>query len=311
MSLSPLSSPSPATAGASGPGKLRFICNLHSGRGGRNARLLPRLRDFIAARGLDADLIVTEGPGHATELARDAVRLGCARVVAVGGDGTVNEVAQALLHTPTALAIVPSGSGNGLARYLRLPASPRAALELAVGPRARAVQLDAGAAAGRPFFNAMGIGLDAEISRRFNRLTTRGLPAYLRTGLGAFFGRQSERVRIVADGRAEEREALIVAVANSDQYGNGAIVAPGARADDGVLDLIAVGPVGTAAALLLAARLFLGTFDRSPAVHRLRSPRFQLRRAAPGLLHTDGEVHEAPADLEIAVQPRSLRVLTP
>ncbi|HEX3730843.1 MAG TPA: diacylglycerol kinase family protein, partial [Opitutaceae bacterium] len=302
MNVSPLSSLPAATS--TGPGKLRFICNLHSGRGGRNARLLPRLRAFIGARGLDADLAVTEGRGHATELAREAARLGCARVVAVGGDGTVNEVAQALLHTPAALAIVPSGSGNGLARYLRVPAAPFAALELAVGPRSRAVLLDAGTAAGLPFFNAMGIGLDAEISRRFNQLTRRGLPAYLRTGLAAFFGRQSERVRITAESRAEEVEALIVAVANSDQYGNGAIVAPGARADDGVLDLIAVGPVGTAAAVLLAARLFLGTFDRSPAVRRLRSPRFQLRRPGPGLLHTDGEVHHAAAEIEIAVQPR-------
>ncbi|HVW22578.1 MAG TPA: diacylglycerol kinase family protein, partial [Opitutaceae bacterium] len=277
----------------------------------RNQRLLPRLRAFIAARGLDADLAVTEGPGHATELARDAVRRGCARVVAVGGDGTVNETAQALLHTPAALAIVPSGSGNGLARYLGLPASPLAALELATAPRARAVQLDAGDVAGRPFFNAMGIGLDAEISRRFKRLTRRGLPAYLRTGLAAFLGRRSERVAIGAGGRTEEREILIVAVANSDQYGNGAIVAPGARADDGVLDLVAVGPVGPPAAALLAVRLFLGTFDRSPAVRRLRSPRFVLRRPAPGLLHTDGEVHEGPAGIEVVVQPRSLRVLTP
>ena len=111
--------------------KLSIIFNPRSGRNGRNLGLRPLLQDFIGARGLDAKLAMTEGPGHATVLARDAVFDGCQRVVAVGGDGTMNEIAQALLQTPAALALVPCGSGNGLARHLGVPSSSRQALELA------------------------------------------------------------------------------------------------------------------------------------------------------------------------------------
>jgi diacylglycerol kinase (ATP) len=292
-------------------GKMRLIFNARSGRFRRNAQLLPLLRNFIAARSLNAELLLTEGPGHATVLARDAVREGCGRVIAVGGDGTVNEVAQALRYTPAVLGIVPTGSGNGLARHLRLPGPAAAALELATAPHARVADLDTGAVNGRPFFNAMGLGLDAEISRRFNRLTRRGLPAYVRTALGAFLTSRTEPCVISAGGQSEAMEILLVAIANSDQYGNGARIAPGARADDGLLDLIAVGRVGPLGAAILGARLFLGSFDRGRQVKRLRGPRFRIERTAPGVIHTDGEVHSADAHLEVVVHPRSLRVVIP
>ena len=298
-------------ARSAGAGRMRLIFNARSGRLRRNAQLLPLLRNFIAAHGLDAELVLTEGPGHATVLAREALRDGCGRVIAVGGDGTVNEVAQALRDTPAVLAIVPTGSGNGLARHLRLPGSPAAALALATAADVRVANLDTGAVNGRPFFNAMGLGLDAEISRRFNRLTRRGLPAYLRTALGAFLGCRAERCVVTAGGQTEALEVLLIAIANSDQYGNGARIAPGARADDGILDLVAVGRVGPVGGAILAARLFLGSFDRGPGVRHLRCARFRIERAAPGIIHTDGEVHPADALLEIVVHPRSLQVVVP
>jgi diacylglycerol kinase (ATP) len=292
-------------------GKMRLIFNARSGRFHRNAQLLPLLRNFVAARSLEAELHLTEGPGHATVLAREAMRAGCRRVVAVGGDGTVNEVAQALRHTPGVLGIVPTGSGNGLARHLRLPGPAAAALALATAADPHIADLDTGAVNGRPFFNAMGLGLDAEISRRFNRLTRRGLPAYIRTALGAFLSSRTEPCVIAAGGHSEALEVLLIAIANSDQYGNGARIAPGARADDGQLDLIAVGRVGPIGGSILAARLFLGSFDHGRQVRRLKGPHFRIERAAPGPIHTDGEVHPADAHLEIVVHPRSLRVVIP
>ena len=150
--------------------KLRFVFNPKSGRPRRNAPVLPLLRSFISARALDADLVSTEGPGHATEIARDAVAAGCLRVIAVGGDGTVNEVAQALIHTPAAMGLVPCGSGNGLALHLGLPRSLTGALDLATGTSGRLAELDTGTVNGLPFVNAMGLGLDADVARRFNRL---------------------------------------------------------------------------------------------------------------------------------------------
>src|SRR5688500_7524765 len=159
--------------------KTCFIYNPHSGRNRRRRGLATSIRDFISAQSLDATLQLTEGPGHATELARDAVYRGHELVVAVGGDGTMNEVAQALLNSPAALALVPCGSGNGLALHLGLPRSPLPALQLATGEGARILNVDTGTANGHPFINAMGLGLDADVSCRFNRLTRRGLPAYV------------------------------------------------------------------------------------------------------------------------------------
>lgn len=291
--------------------KTRFILNPRSGRNARRPQLAADIRAFIAAHRLDASLVSTNGPGHATVLARAALADGCARVIAVGGDGTMNEIAQALLHAPAALGLLPCGSGNGLALHLRLPTDPRRALELAVDRHARIAAIDTGSANGHPFFNAMGTGFDAEISRRFNQLARRGLPAYARTGLAAFVRHRAQRVSIRADGRLHSFDTLLVAVANSDQYGNGARFAPGARVDDGQLDLVAVRPVNVLSALPLVARLFLGGFDRSPRVLHLRSGRFVIERPATALIHTDGETHPTSASVEVRVHPRSLRLLLP
>jgi diacylglycerol kinase (ATP) len=293
--------------------KTRFILNPTSGRNRRRPELAASLRDFIASRSLSADVVITEGPGHATELAREAALAGCTQVVAVGGDGTMNEVAQALLHTPAALALVPCGSGNGLALHLGLPTSLRSALDLIArtGTSGRIASVDTGSANGRPFFNAMGLGLDADVSQRFNTLTKRGLPAYARTAFAAFRDLRTEHVTLTAGSHRESLDILLVAVANSDQYGNNARIAPGARVDDGSLDLIAVRPVGLFGAAALATSLFTGRFDTSPHVRRLRGPRFVIERAAPGLIHTDGETHATDARVEVVVHPRSLRVLVP
>jgi len=292
--------------------KTRFIVNPNSGRNRRNRRLVAAVQAFVADQRLDADLVVTRGPGHATELARAALAAGCERVVAVGGDGTVNDTAQPLIGSSTVLALVPCGSGNGLARHLGVPLRLRRALALLADPTARVVAVDTGTANGHPFFNVMGAGFDADISRRFNNLPQRGLAAYAQAGLRAFFRHRAERVTITdADGHAETIDAFIVAVANSDQYGNNARLAPGARVNDGMLDLVAVRSPGFFDAVVLVARLFLGSFDRSPQVRRLRSTRFVIRRPAPGLIHTDGETHTTDATVEVAVRPRSLRLLVP
>jgi YegS/Rv2252/BmrU family lipid kinase len=291
--------------------KTRFILNPVSGRNRRRPWMVPAIRDFVARHVLDADLVVTESPGHATLLAREAAAGGCELVVAVGGDGTMNEVAQALLHTPVALGLVPCGSGNGLALHLDLPVELDAALALIAGGGGRVALLDTGEADGKPFFNAMGLGLDADVSARFNGLVRRGLPAYVRTALAALRAMRPERVCVTNCTSRDEFEVLLVAVANSDQYGNHARIAPGARVDDGALDLVAVPPVNFAGAVLLAARLFAGTLDRSPHVRRLRGARFTIDRVAPGMIHTDGETHAAGARVEVTVRPQSLHVLVP
>jgi diacylglycerol kinase (ATP) len=291
--------------------KTLFIFNPCSGRNRRRPALADAIRGFIAARALDAEFAMTEGPGHATALAREAAIAGHEVVVAVGGDGTMNEVAQGLLDTPAALALVPCGSGNGLALHLGLPRAPLAALQLAAGTGSRVVAVDTGVANGKPFFNAMGLGFDADVSRRFNRLVRRGLPAYARVALSALRSLRSQRCTITAGPRTETIDALLVAVANSDQYGNNARIAPGARIDDGRLDLVAVSGGSWLGVAALVPRLFLGNLDRSPLVTRFAGPRFVIDRVAPGLIHTDGETHEAGARVEVVVRPQSLRMVIP
>jgi diacylglycerol kinase family enzyme len=157
----------------------------------------------------------------------------------------------------------------------------------------------------------MGLGLDADVSRRFNRLTRRGLPAYIRVAFSALRALRSERCIITAGPRRETLDVLLIAVANSDQYGNNARIAPGARVDDGRLDLVAIKSMGLARAATLIPRLFLGNLDQSPDVTRFNGPRFVIDRVTAGLIHTDGETHATGSRVEVVVQPRSLRMLIP
>jgi diacylglycerol kinase family enzyme len=244
-------------------------------------------------------------------LARAAAQQGAEVVAAVGGDGTMNEVAQGLLGAPTALALVPCGSGNGLALHLRVPRSLPGALRLAIDPEATVREIDSGEVAGLPFFNAMGIGLDADISRRFNGLERRGLPAYIRAGWSAWRERRPVQCTLEVGAERHALAALLVSVLNSDQYGNNARIAPGAEVDDGALDLVAVTAPGVLGVARLLPRLFSGSLQSAPGVLRRSARRFALVRTAPGPLHTDGEVHAGPARLEVVVRPRSLRVLVP
>ncbi len=231
--------------------KARFIFNPRSGHNARNPYLLDRAKAFIAEQRLDATVVLTERPRHATDLARAAVTDGCDLVVAIGGDGTMNEVAAALTGTTTALGLIPCGSGNGLGRHLGIPNPGQGAFRALLHGRPRA--MDVGFANGIPFFNAMGLGFDAEISEQFNHLTRRGLPAYVRT-TGRLWFKYQPQLYTIRNGTSQlTTPAFIVAVANSDQYGNDCFIAPGATVDDGELDLTVIKRVSLLSALPLAA----------------------------------------------------------
>ncbi len=289
--------------------RTRFIFNPHSGHNRRDPYLLDRTRTFIAEQGLTAEVALTERPRHATELARAAIADSCELVVAIGGDGTLNEVAAALVGSPAALGLIPCGSGNGLGRHLGIPDPGRGAYRTLLNGRIRTI--DTGVANGHAFFNAMGLGFDAEISSRFNHLTRRGLTAYVRTGLSAWFGYRPQPYTIVNGTSSLETPAFIVAIANSDQYGNDCFIAPGARVDDGRLNLTVLKHVSTLNALPLAWRLFRGKLDGSPQAVRLEGEHFVITRPAAGPIHTDGEVHETGAVVDVQVRPSSLRILVP
>jgi diacylglycerol kinase family enzyme len=164
---------------------------------------------------------------------------------------------------------------------------------------------------GHPFFTAAGLGFEAEVSARFNHFAHRGFLRYFVAGAPLFRASQFQEYRIGYGAHQERRNAFTLAVANSDQYGNHAFIAPGARVDDGLLNLTIVPPVTLLNALPLLWRLFAGTLGRSPGVILRQSAAFAVERAAPGLIHTDGETHLAGQRVEFTPRPRSLRVLAP
>lgn len=289
--------------------KTRFIFNPRSGHNAKNPRLLDRARAFIREHALDANVVLTERPRHATELARRAVTEGCGLVVAIGGDGTLNEVAAGLVGTNAVFGLIPCGSGNGLGRHLGIPGPGQGAFRTLIEGRVRAI--DTGEINGIPFFNAAGFGFDAEIAHRFNQLTRRGLSAYVRTTLGALAHYRAQPCLIRNGVASLQTNAFLLTVANSDQYGNDCFIAPGASVEDGQLDLTVITRASVFNAGPLAARLFLKKIGGSSSVVRLRGDHFTIERAAPGLIHTDGETHVADATLEIVVRPRSLRIMVP
>ncbi len=289
--------------------KLRFIFNPRSGHNARNPHLLVRAREFITQHRLDATLVPTERPRHATELARRAVDEGCDIIVAIGGDGTMNEVATALVHTPATLGLIACGSGNGLARHLGVFGSPRHMFGTLLTGRPRVI--DSGLIDGHPFFNAAGLGFEAVIAEKFATLKQRGFLRYLTVSVSTFRHYRSEPCTIRAADQTLRTPVFTLAVANCDQYGNNAYIAPGARVDDGLLDLTAVPPVGVFNAIPLVAQLFTKRLDRNARVPRFRAAAFTLERATPGLIHTDGEPHQAGTAIAVTTRPQSLRVLVP
>ncbi|TVR52474.1 MAG: diacylglycerol kinase family lipid kinase [Puniceicoccaceae bacterium] len=296
-----------ATTGARGP--FVFIINPVSGKRGRHPGRLRRLEAFLKRRHLEAEWRVTEGPGHATQLAREAVAAGAGTVVSIGGDGTMNEVAAGLVGGPACYGMIPTGSGNGLGRHLGLPMAFDRALETLLVCRERTI--DTGEVNGRPFFNVMGMGFDAEIGRRFNASARRGFLPYVTTTLRCYFTYQPACYRVESPAGGFEGEAFLLAVANSSQYGNNAHIAPRARLDDGALDLVAVTSGRLRDAPVLGVRLFGRTIDRSPKVTTLAGPTFAVKVSRPVEMHTDGEYHGLSDTFAIRVRPASLRVLAP
>jgi YegS/Rv2252/BmrU family lipid kinase len=261
----------------------------------------------------DYAVYLTREAGHATQLAAEAAAAGADLVLAVGGDGTANEVAQGLLGSRAALGIVPAGSGNGLARALRIPMRPDAALAALEGGEGR--RMDVGFLNGRPFLNVAGVGFDAVVGHAFHeagrRGGRRGLLAYLRLSLAALRSYRPPRLAIEVAPDRLEVSAFVVTFANGPQYGSGAVVNPGARLDDGRLEVVVLeeGPRWRTA--LAAPRLFLGGVERAPGYRRLAGASALVTAAVPAAVHCDGDPAGASGRIEVSLRPRALEVVAP
>jgi diacylglycerol kinase (ATP) len=293
--------------------KVAVIINPISGAGRR--RDVARVRAEQAAalveqRQLDAEVFVTERPGHARELAGAGLRRGVTTFVAWGGDGTVNEIGSALVGSDATLAIVPSGSGNGLARELGVPLDPAAAFQLVFDGRSRLI--DAGELDGHLFFNIAGIGLDARVAHRFAEggLARRGFVRYLELAAREVASFTPDEYALTADDRDINVRPLLIAIANARQYGNGALIAPEALLDDGKLDLVVVDYLPAWRVLMHAPKLFAGTVARVPGVSITKTSTLGIASDAALVYHVDGEPHVGASRVTARIHSRALRVIS-
>lgn len=289
--------------------KVKLIYNPKSGLMRYPLRIRKIIDLTLSDASFDYDLVETKYRGHAQELAVQAAADGYDAVVAVGGDGTANEVASGLLHKPCSLGIIPIGSGNGLARGLSIPISVRRATRLLLEGTKRLV--DAGQIENRNFFIVTGIGFDALIGKLFDDRSLRGPLPYFYIGVREFFFYHPELITLVFDNKKLTVRPLLVTIANTKQWGNGVTIAPKAEPDDGLLDVCIIHRINALRALYHFPKLFTGKIEKVREYERYQTTSLRVIRQKPGPFHVDGEPVDASHILHISIKHLALSVIVP
>jgi len=286
--------------------KALFIINPVSG--GKKKDGVPGLiRDHLDLNIFDYDIAFSAGVAHAREIAREA----CGKfaiIVAVGGDGTVNEVASGIAGSDTVLGIIPFGSGNGLSRFLSIPMQPQAAFDAL--NKSRVINIDAAKMNGSWFFNMAGMGFDAHISHVFAQGSEkRGFFGYFKSSIQEIAKYKSHTYHINIDGKEYDREAFMLSFANSSQYGNNAHVSPQASVQDGLLDICIIKPFPLWRFPEMGLRMFTRTADTSKYVEIIQGKHITVTRQDHGPVHLDGEPTIAGTKFDIELVPGILKVI--
>lgn len=286
--------------------KIGFIINPVSGTH-RKDYWPDTIHQHIDKDMFDVAVYFTERPGHAFEMACRLVEKGVMYIVAIGGDGTVNEVASALRDTPAVMGIIPCGSGNGLARHLHIPLHMVDALKMLNKPRV--VSIDYGLVNDKPFFCTFGVGFDALISREFSKSHRRGQIKYLSIIAKEFFFYHAKKYSLKVNGEKFKEKALVVTVANSAQYGNNGYIAPLADIADGELDICIIKPFPVTYAVLIAYLLVSKKIHTSKYYRTQRGKKITLKRKCEGNVHLDGDPYMMGKKLKIKVVPQGLKIM--
>ncbi|MFZ4521869.1 MAG: diacylglycerol/lipid kinase family protein [Bacteroidales bacterium] len=256
-----------------------------------------------------ASIAYTNAPGHATELSRKAAEDGIEIVVAVGGDGTVNETAAGLVDTKTALAIIPSGSGNGLARHLKIPMNLKRSIEII--NNGKHLKIDTATINDQLFVNLAGVGFDASVAKKFAVAGKRGFSTYLRITANSYRNYEPKQYSLVIDGKVYRRRALLISFANSSQFGNNTSIDPDASVSDGYIDVCIVGKMPFWKTFFLGPLLFLNKFDQTRYVEIIRAKEVILKRKKGKSIHLDGDPKIMGKELTMKINPLSLNVIVP
>ncbi len=286
--------------------KIAFIINPISGTG-KKEDLPSLIREELDIRLFDSEIVFTKSRGDGTVLAKSFVEKGYPYVVAVGGDGTVNEIAQALVHTDCSLGIIPIGSGNGLARHLSIPMNTRKAIQQLNS--SESIKMDYGLVNGRPFFCTCGTGFDAYVSTEFAKGQRRGIMTYLEKIITGYFSYKSQNYHLKGRGIDLNAKAFVLTFANASQWGNNAYIAPQASVQDGKMDISIMSNFPILAIPSLALQLFAKTIDKDLFMTTLRSEEITLFRDEPGPFHYDGEPYEEGTEIHVKTIPDGLKVL--
>lgn len=283
-----------------------FIMNPISGTASK-AGIPDIIEAHLDRERFDYDIKLTEYANHAAELARQAVSDNVDIVVAVGGDGTVNEVARSLVHTQTALGIIPCGSGNGLARHLMIPMNIRKAIHII--NICEIHDLDYGIINGHPFFCTCGMGFDAFVSMKFAEAGKRGPITYVQKVLEEGVKYQPETYDIQDGNGSIEYKAFLISCANASQYGNNAYIAPQASMSDGLMDVIIMEPFDFIEAPQISIDMFNKTLDKSSKIKTFRTKELHIHRSKPGVIHYDGDPVMADADVDVQLQEKGVKMI--
>ena len=286
--------------------KIAFIMNPISGTTSKDR--IPHLIETTLDQDLyEYNILMTERAGHASELAVSARDEGIDIVVAVGGDGTVNEVARSIVHSDTALGIIPCGSGNGLARHLMLPMNLKKAIQII--NRCEIHNLDYGVINGYPFFCTCGMGFDAFVSMKFAEAGKRGPITYVENVLREGLKYKPETYEIEDENGKMRYKAFLISCANASQYGNNAYIAPQASMSDGLMDVIIMEPFDVLEAPQISIDMFNKTLDKSSKIKTFKCKKLRIHRKEAGVIHFDGDPVMTDKDIEIELKEKGIRII--
>jgi diacylglycerol kinase (ATP) len=287
--------------------KYLFILNPKSGPISRADKLIKWIDKIFSSSDHDYEFALTTGPGDATQIAANGTAGGFDIVAAVGGDGTVNEVASGLINSDTAMGIIPLGSGNGVARSLGLPVDVKKSIQLLLN--ANVITIDTGLINDLPFVGVAGLGYDANVGAKFQEFGHRGPVPYFIIGVKEFLKYEPVQVSLDLENESGLFSPLLVAIANTKQYGNGAIIAPGASPTDGYLNVCVIKSVSLTRAIKLMQKLFNGSINEAVEYKQYKIKQIKINTSTDQTcIHTDGEPKTVTGDLDIRIKEKSLRV---
>lgn len=288
--------------------RLLLIVNPISGTASKT-ELIPKIEQKLRDIGYEVDTRFTEGQGDATRMAGEAVAQGYDTVAVCGGDGTVNEAARALCGTGMPMAILPSGSGNGLARHIGLAPHELAAVDII--KEENLTDCDYGLVNEEKFFCAFGLGFDAAVAEKFAEASTRGISTYVKKAFEEFTSYQPKSYRITIDGTTTlERKAFVIACCNASQYGNNAFIAPYASITDGLLDVIILNDASHIQLLIMGLDMLTGMLPHNRQIEIIRARRVDIESLETSAAHIDGEPIGEKDEYHIEVVPGKLKLYT-